>query len=73
MDEFLTAIAPRSPVYYNTKYMLCWDHYVEGYFINVVEPTKYELVEECDDYYYKNEGDGRDGNNYCVSACNTIT
>jgi len=72
-DECLTAITPRAPIYYNTKYMLCWDHYVEGYFINKVEPTKYELVEECNDYYYENVGDGRDGNNYCVSACNAVT
>ena len=51
--------------YYNKKLRRCWKEYVSDYFINKISTTLYELVDECENFYYKDS----DNHNYCTSSC----
>ena len=59
-------------VYYNTKLKKCWqnfpeEYYLSGTIITVVSNNKYEIVEECENYYFKNTNNN---NHYqCVDKC----
>jgi hypothetical protein len=54
--------------YYNTKLKKCWKNYPDGYYINKTEGTKYEIVQECKHFYYKDTSNNKF---YCVDKCSS--
>ena len=66
--------ADQTYIYYNIKLKKCWKDYQTGYYIKITDitaPTKYELVESCDKYYYINALDNN--YNYCTDVCYRTT
>ena len=59
-------------IYYNNNLKKCWTSYQTGYYINKIDTTVYELVDECEKFYYVNSGSGLDGHNYCIPACKIV-
>ena len=55
-------------IYYNTKLKKCWSTYQTDYFVQNVNSNEYELVEECDKFYYENSADSH---KYCTTQCIT--
>ena len=58
--------------YYNVKSKLCWKVSPSGYFIlkqDSTTPPKYEVVDECEHYYYSL---GTSAKYYCTKNCNSI-
>ena len=57
-----------SPKYYNIKLKRCWITLPYGYYIITIESgSKYEVVKECQKYYFK---DSNIENNYhCIEKC----
>ena len=47
------------PIYYNERSKQCWKSFQNGYFINNrdIANNIYELVDECENFYYENSGD----------------
>ena len=55
---------------YNKKLRRCWKGYVSGYFLNKINDNLYELVDECENFYYEVISDTSDEKrNYCNSSC----
>ena len=70
---------PPVSIYYEEETKKCWKTFPEGdYYIKsfdpAISPPKYELVRQCEYYYYKGDtpinGDKR---NFCVDKCESST
>lgn len=60
--------------YYNIKSKLAWKEFPteSTYYIIKADSGPEEIVEECESYYYKNEGTGLDNLNYCIDKCSSV-
>ena len=80
-ESLTKALSDNTIIYYNIKSKLCWKDYPDGYYIipnSDTTNTKYEVVDECEFFYYKIPGDtdaGTVDKYYCTNSCkdsNTI-
>ena len=58
--------------YYNIKSKLCWKEYPTGYYIlpSAPESTQFEVVDECQNFYYKGyDTFGNTNEYYCTEKC----
>ncbi len=54
-DSKEKALSDTNVKYYNIKSKLCWNEYPTGYYIlPTTSTTQFEVVEECEYFYYKN-------------------
>ena len=53
-------------IFYRQDLKMCWTEYQNGYYIKSVNSNIYELIAQCDNYYYLNE---QDHYNYCIDSC----
>ena len=79
-----TKSSTTSIIYYNEGLKKCWEGNnnipnFSNYFLKKIDNYLYELVNECEFYYYNNDlaagvsGGPGDGFNYCVTKCNDNT
>ena len=70
-NDCLTNINPNpTRIYYNTNLKFCWIQMQNNLYVNdIIDTNKYELVEECDKFFYEDS----EGNNHCYDACQTGT
>ena len=58
-------------IFYNEKLRICWKDFQTGYYVQnkTVESSKelYEIVDECEHFYYAKEG-----YNYCTPSCKSV-
>ena len=56
-------------IYYSPKLKYCWTQMQSDLYINKIDSNKYELVEECDKFFYSDNY----GYNNCHETCETGT
>ena len=76
-DSISDVLSINVEVYYNIKSKLCWKKYPSGYYIlkqDASSTQKYEVVDECEHYYYSQSFAGSDPQikYYCTKTCKPI-
>ena len=67
-------VSDSNKIYYNQKVKKCWEginSIYSNYYIQKMETDLYELVDECENYYYEYTVAGGDGFKHCVSSCSS--
>ena len=64
-DTLQKALSLSGILYYNIKSKLLWRQLPNGYYINKISSNKYEVVEECDNYFYIDTSNVK----YCTKYC----
>ena len=63
-----------SVVYYNQNLKKCWNEISKiptNFFIKTIATDSFELVDECENYYYEKARDNGDILKYCISKCDS--
>ena len=73
-SQCLSAITGTSVVYYNQNLKKCWNEISKiptNFFIKTIATDSFELVDECENYYYEQARTGGDILKYCISKCDS--